>query len=785
MVKFGKEFRTKQIEQYKNKYFNYKEYKQLIKSMINDLKVTNEIESKKNEFKNTFRTKINSDLKRIFIYFVKEERLLYKKINSHLYRRENYNDYQNKEYYAELYEIYEISNNSLNLSTYVYYNIKAIIKILKKFNKKIINNINIDFKYDYIANDLEGENSDLLYIYKFKIIDEVNILIEDLIKTLKKAFKFKKNLLGKITNSKDEKLNQNDEIYYQKFKDFYKRTKINIKLIDKISFNFTDLFKPWNIYLKNKDELTDKLMKIRNNSINSEEDRSFSNIIEQKSINKFCCSKNILINVICTYFHTFLYMFSYSVIIPNNYYYLTELDNYKDNAYLLYALIMVSVPIGTIISFSYETVCFKNSTKYSIIISLSLQILGNIMYIVEIQFEKHHMFYLLIISRVFIGLSAIRTTNKMYLANYLPKNNRKYYIIIFDICTMLGLGFGFLINIAFIELDIILKNNFNKGNIICTALSFFLLIFVIVFFKETKSDNILTKINEFDSISMETMSESELEKDSKMINDINQQLGNFNSQNKYDDTNLVSSSVIKNISSAKKGLKSLVKPFLVFSTTVFVSKFINEFFFIVTPLYSNDNEDGDNTQVNLKHLKNVCLLLGITCFIIPLIEIIFDKLSKKSTEKTIVYIVYITLLFLNVSKLVFIIIYEKNHSEIIKHPFFILAISFSIILSRFIEKASSLFFSNIFPNEFILCGMSGNMCINIISHIGRVIAAILPFLLHYFKFYTSNIIYYSIMLFFSLVSFIIFTIYYNDLRIKAISRVINQKKPKLEVTTEI
>ena len=786
MVKYGKEFRKKQIGDYKNKYFNYKEYKQLIKKMVNDNLNSNDLNQTQNQI-NTFTEKLNIDLKKIFIYFVKDERMLYKKINSHLYRRENYKDYQSQEFVAELYELYGISNNSLNLSSYVYYNIKAIFKILKKFNKKIIKDPNKDFKNDFIFSNIKEENSDLLYLYKFKIIDEVNILIEDLIKTLKKRFRFHMSLLGKVnTSSKQEKLNQNDDLYFQKFKDFYNKTKINLKLIDKNAFGFKFLFLPWNNYLKNKDELSSKLIKIKNNSINSSEisEKYSFEIPEQSLIDKIFFSKENIINIICTLIHTFLYMFTYSIVIPNNYYYLINKDGFSEKekkAYLYYALIMVSVPIGTIISFTYETTCVKNSTKKPVILSLSLQILGNILYIIEVGIKNFHSVIILCLSRILIGLSAIRTTNKMYLANFLPKNKINIFINFFDICTMLGLGSGFIINLIFFDKINLNIERFKIGNYICISLSIMLLLIDIFFFKEAKSKDFLKKISDIESILEENSIKEEIENDSKMVNEINSQLGDFNKKNNYDDTNLVTKNVFENINSAKKGLKSLIKSFIVFSTIVFTSKFINEFFFIITPLYcKNDEKDI---------IENILLyppiILGVTCYIVPIIELIFYKISKIANEKTILFIIYIALLILNISKLVFVIFFENNVDNLLKNPFFISAISLSIILARFVEKASSLFFSNIMPNEFNIFGINGNICINTISHIGRVLGAFLPFLLAYMDFHNANIIFYSIMTFFSLISFIIFTFYYNDLRIKAISRIIHQQKPKMEVVTEI
>ena len=785
MVKYGKEFRKKQIDEYKNKYFNYKEYKQLIKKMLKENLSSNDINQTQNQI-NEFTEKLNIDLKKIFIYFVKDERILYKKINSHLYRRDNYKDYQSQEFVAELYELYGISNNSLNLSSYVYYNIKAIFKILKKFNKKIIKDPNKDFKNDFIFSNIKEENSDLLYLYKFKIIDEVNILIEDLIKTLKKTFRFHMSLLGKVnTSSKQEKLNQNDDLYFQKFKDFYNKTKINLKLIDKNAFGFKFLFLPWNNYIKDKDELSSKLRKIRNNSINSDEitDKNSFDIPEQSLLDKIFFSKENIINITCTLIHTFLYMFTYSIVIPNNYYYLINDDGFSEKekkAYLYYALIMVSVPIGTIISFTYETILVKNSTKKPVILSLSLQILGNILYIIEVGIKNFHSVIILCLSRILIGLSAIRTTNKMYLANFLPKNKINKFINFFDICTMLGLGSGFIININFFDKDKLNIERFKIGNYICISLSIMLLLIDIFFFKEAKSKDFLKKISDIESILEENSIKEEIENDSKMVNEINSQLGDFNKKNNYDDTNLVTKNVFENINSAKKGLKSLIKSFIVFSTIVFTSKFINEFFFIITPLYcKNDNNNINNI------LLYPPIILGVTCYIIPIIELIFYKISKIANEKTILFIIYIALLILNISKLVFVIFFEKNVDNLLKNPFFISAISLSIILARFVEKASSLFFSNIMPNEFNIFGINGNICINTISHIGRVLGAFLPFLLAYTNFHKANIIFYSIMTCFSLISFIIFTIYYNDLRIKAISRIIHQQKPKMEVVTEI
>ena len=86
------------------------------------------------------------------------------------------------------------------MSKYVFYNLKCLLKILDKFDKKILGSKNKDeyIKNNYIISKLEDQNSDILYLINFKMLDEVNAIVEDLIKCLKDSFKSNKN---KVTDS--------------------------------------------------------------------------------------------------------------------------------------------------------------------------------------------------------------------------------------------------------------------------------------------------------------------------------------------------------------------------------------------------------------------------------------------------------------------------------------------------------------------------------------------------------------------------------------------------------
>ena len=64
----------------------------------------------------------------------------------------------------ELDELQSLSNYATSLSSYIYLNITALSKILKKFDRKF-SRLRVTFTKDFILEQFEKKNSDLLYIY--------------------------------------------------------------------------------------------------------------------------------------------------------------------------------------------------------------------------------------------------------------------------------------------------------------------------------------------------------------------------------------------------------------------------------------------------------------------------------------------------------------------------------------------------------------------------------------------------------------------------------------------
>ena len=270
MAKFGKVIKEKNNINgpFKDKYMNYKALKQLIKKILKDRKeLNNNGESNENEVNQLeqqnnvikeFTELLEKEMKKVFIFFINKERKLYKDINQHLYQKDNFNKYQLGEYLNEFSKLSEIATNSLNLSEFVYYNNLAMMKILKKFDHKIIGKDKKNYiTKGYIQNKLEEQNSDILYMLKFKMIDEVNVIIDDLIHLLKKKFENNKSKLSNNLKNQEfiqgkliEDLPDFSEISNRLMKS-YNDIKIKIKIIDKNCMEVKKLYMPYNLYIIN------------------------------------------------------------------------------------------------------------------------------------------------------------------------------------------------------------------------------------------------------------------------------------------------------------------------------------------------------------------------------------------------------------------------------------------------------------------------------------------------------------------------------------------------------
>jgi len=825
MVKYGKAFREVQVKEWEEKYVNYKKLKQKINKLIDDKKAKNLndlSEMERNEIINNlikeFTDELDKEIRMVYIFFSKKEKQLYKEINVYLHIKDDYTNYDLEDYLKQYQELQKVSLTDLNLSNYVYYNLKACIKILKKFDKKVIGLKDKDnhIKINYIISKLEEQNSDILYLINFKMIDEVNVILDDLISCLKEQFKLHKNEfktqvvefeIGESESSSTEILLQNNNKLNMNqvsniMEEIHKDIKNNIKQVDNVSSGITKLFLPWKKFLRISGDVSSRLIQLSRELSSFSDSGGESGLMfrNNKSIvDTISFSKQNTFNIFITLSHSFLYMLSFSVIIPtyqqligNKKYW--DIDKNKEKIFC--GLLMMMIPIGSIVSYIYESHLFRKTTKIPMIISLFGILLGNILFHSSIYVKP---FFLLFIGRLLIGQSNLRTHNKMYIINFLLKKDVSFYLTMFHTCSLLGMACGFLINIGIMKLPDESKflNKFTAGCLLSSFISFILFILSIIFFTEARSSNFnMTTMRSFidnpgksfistnsningnnPEASMENPNVSnlifeneEMSEDVRrktiMVNDINAQLGDFNRKSNYNDTNLVSLSISELAIKEKEGLHSLFTSFIVYLTIIFTTKYINETIFINSNLLIKDNNIDD---------WKIPTVFGNSCLIVLIIEYSLKNKNKIISEKSLLIIVF----FINLIN-DGILFFLRNSNNFIIY----IIICLAIILTNIIEKYSAHFFYSIIPQDYSVCKIQGNILINIFSMFAKIVSSVLLMTLSGQENY--NMIVYLSFISLSFICLILFLVFYSDIRIKSISRIMDKLgKNEVKVATEV
>ena len=838
MTKYGKIFRKIQLSEWKGRYFDYKRFKQFIKRnnpdnifpiQKDEKKEKDEKDKEKENDNNVYETleekikyftdELDKEIKRVYVFFSNKEKKLYKDINKCLHQKEDYAEYELNEYLTQFNLLLELSAYNHNLSIFIYYNLKAVLKILKKFDKKIVGKKNKEkhILFNYIQKKLEEQNSDILYLFRFKMIDEVNALMENLIKKLKDQLKINKkkfkreellnddgnniisinsfdnennentaDLIEKKSNENNNKgLFYND--VYNNVEIIYKKIKKYMTNIDLFAMNTIKLFRPWKQFLRISSDIGSRLMQI--NQEGNEIDDDYSKRKKSLALN-FNFSIENKFNIMITLFHGFFYCFSFSVIIPT---YTDYIDDFTDEKYF-YGLLMMMAPIGALFGFLYETHLFKRSTKIPYILSIVEIIVGNLFYIFAKKLEQ---ISFLFIGRFLIGISNLRTHNKMYIINYLSKKDTNFYLTMFHGASILGSFTGFFINVfydsnTFSSFETFILTEKTIGSLINLVVAIAFLIFVIIKYSEAKSDsfNRLTvsqahKFNKDDNLSLNaTLSEDghnmsiDIQRDSIMVENIDAELEIFNKKNKYDDTNLVTRSVNEIAEQEKENLKALIKAYFVFIFIVFTTKYINE----AIVIYFGLNLIKENPEFLKEHHWVHGLVLSGAYLLVILCVLALSKKVECTRDKFFLIII-LSLNLINCSLLIF---FSQNKIEIL-----IICSALAIILSNLIQKTASHYFFNIIPSYYILCRIQGNILINIITTLGRIVSSGLLIAYEKNQEYEIvdeffNAVYYIIMTLLSLLSLLFYCIYYSDIRVKAISRIIkNDNKNEIQIATDV
>ena len=488
MVKFGKYFRQLQMPEYKDKYIDYKKLKQKIKAIqnvlpqINDnsfnmrvtssqnLKLRATISSSNEDFNNIendnylnllneFKNLLNEEFQKCFKFFNSIRKHLHKKLNRHLYTQTNYTSYNLEEFIQEITNIRSTIYLAKFLNEFIYDNMTAVKKILKKFDKKFSNFLgNIGPKY--ILDNLTNKKSEMEYLLQFKIIDETSTICESNVLLLNDCFK-EFCINNRVSNEKkiefenkyasiNQFIKDIDEIIYFRiqYKEWFYYTKKESQIISKSNLFKILMFNPILFSAYHKDDLMNKFLSRK------EEIRE----IEKMQIPMTVANK---INMALIFIHNFFY----NTLISGIYPLLFELvGETKEKSFIPYSLLI----IASTYLFSYFSIMFysyfgNQNIKIAYVISYILFMVGSISYIFSYQKNdknqfnsvlfKSSMIGFLAFSRVIIGLGATPTIGKNYILNYSSKYFLPYISKIYVFISILGHSFGPLIGFFLYEIN--------------------------------------------------------------------------------------------------------------------------------------------------------------------------------------------------------------------------------------------------------------------------------------------------------------------------------------------
>jgi len=761
MAKFGKKYRQLQIKTWEKEYIDYKGLKHFIK----EKKEYGTLEGEKEDVINSFKLHLDKELKKFYLFFINQERELYLQINTRLHYRGSYLSLDLEGIVKEFEEIIKIADLCCNLASYVNLNIQAINKILKKADHKLIY-IKPNLSNDYIVEKFSMKNSDLLYIFQYKMIDEVTAVIDDLRDELEYYHNLHFNNI-QIGNLKESLINiVNDENEAKKFNFNEKKNNCEF-LIKKAEVIFQDTqryFRAWNrIYefyeYKQESTLMKTTLKFNKESFNSIVNKI--NIVMSVSN-----ERNIFISLLQTCFMNSCYSYIFPIIlnITSSKY---QTNNLQKNIYLL---IIGMTPIGGLLSMIYLKYLIYKTYKTPMVISCILGIIGTLLVIL---YQNNT--YCLCLSRLLFGFGINTTVNRKYLLDFIPKKKISIYLIYFKLLSIFGMSLGFFLTF--------ICSLFNKKTESITIISslvllfFAILILAFVYFGYTEPVDKEFSVYAEGQAPTEAVSRGEIisiddymtNYESEKLNELNNKLSLFNDENNFDDTNLLSNSIEDIIMREMQPQGILSKAFFAIIFYAFITKFQIFTFISLTPIFSSVSHSN-----NIDVIKSTSILYFITFIIFIIIYFLNLFYISVKIERT-KYILILGLI-IGICEILIIPLCRKD-LYFIYSILFVLTINVAFVC----EDEIFYFFAKTIPYQFEILNIKAITIIHIMGYLGEICGCFLGLITFVFSAnHQRLIVKYNIIIVVILICLLelFFFIYSEKLKEKPIRRIMYKRNAR-------
>ena len=784
-----------------------------------------------------FNELLEEEIKIIYRFFVQQERELFLQINSRLHVRKRYEFFSMNQLDKELDELQKLSTHAKSLSSYIFYNITGISKILKKFDKKF-KRYNYNFTKNFVVEKYKKKNSDLLYINQYKILDEIGACVEQLKdELLDQYYYLLDNPIKEENNARTEILNQNlkkednnikegeDQLNNLNnleknllnnndghdgdnlsIKDKFTNLKKSIKEMEVYYQNTSKTFNVWMRYVKENDLKSDLTVKsagdIRTKYESGSTNTSIIEDEEEKANNKkseHFLSNESHWNIKLIYTQSLIMSMCATYIMPTIFYILTSNkfhtgkakgDNLKRGFFC--GLVISMSPLGGLISMGFTYCIIKKSYKWCMILSSILSLIGNSIFILGI---KESSLILICVGRLITGFSLNTPVHRQYLLYFIPKRRMSKYLLYFKLYVLLGNSLGPLMSFLclFIRGKEEIHEYFNPFSLpgwICLLTSFILLIAIVFGFSEpldpkfriySKGQNPIEAMKMEDSFALnDNLTIFECDK----LNEINKKISNFNDENQFNDTNLVSITIKELIEIETEPYGTVRKAFWIITFYIFITNFIINCYFTMCPffLYVNIYKSPEkNGSKIISILYFLGLLSNLGAFLLN-----FYYISKRLDKILYIKIIALTVFLSELTNASLVI---QSNNPIIYHFIFLA----TILLASVMEDQLIYFYTYIIPSNFELLGIEGLTVLHVVKYLGNILGSVSSLfgLIIYFQVKDSEgciewlMIYQSIFtICFQFILLIFFFLYSKRFSDRPIRRILYNKNTREIRTTE-
>ena len=716
---------------------------------------------------------LEEELKKIYRFFVQQERELYLQINTRLHIRAKYDTFSLVQLEKELDELQALSSYATSLSCYIYLNITGMAKILKKFDKKF-RRYNLNFTRNFIVEKYQKKNSDLLYIHQYKILDEVGACVEQLKNELLEKYDYLvKNPIKEINNARLAVLNQKIREEENAKQDPLINNNINNSEeveantnnsqpsgeVDKIRNKFASLnnsisnmeafyhsislvFEVWMRYIK-VNEYKSHIYSVRSareiyesSGLNNNEEKNGTG--EAKKKPEHFLSKESYWNIRIILVQAFIMSICSTYCYPTIYYLLKSSEfsdngdkDRKEKRGMFCGLVISMNPLGALISIIYSKYMVNKSYKVPLMSSSILSTIGNLIFILGIY---HSSIFLMSFGTLINGFSLNTAVHRQYLLYFIPKRKINKYLLYFKLTVLLGNAAGPLLTLCSLiifpdeylnDSDNRVFNEYTFPAWACLLSSMGLLVTIILIFSEPLDPKFVVyaagqdpteTMKRADSFTLDdSMTIFETEK----LNEINQKVSSFNDENQFDDTNLVSSTINELIDVELEPHGRVRKAFWVIMAYIFILNFTILSFITMAPAFLYVNSYSNNKDIlKPKAQKIISILMFFSLFLfIPSFCINFFYISLRINK--ILYIKLLSLVLLTLELLTTIFVIQSELPGLYYFCFL-----FSILFSYMMEDQIFYFYTQIIPSNFELLKIKGLTGLNIMRYLGNIFGSI-------------------------------------------------------------